>query len=76
MLESVKLDDVHYHDSSKKCKVVFKLQYGNDPSMGKILEGKYCVTHSINLCKCKWEWKFHYGVDTTEYVFDAQEAVV
>jgi len=43
----------HFHSPEKGCRIVPKQQ-------GKIL-GLRCLTHKKDICRCGWEWHWHYG---------------
>ncbi|MEK6884465.1 MAG: hypothetical protein AABY22_32835 [Nanoarchaeota archaeon] len=47
------IEDTHYHNSIKDCFVIKKRQDS--------IDGAYCKTHKKLLCKCGWEWQWHYG---------------
>lgn len=58
-------DSEHYHGEAKDCQLVSRMQFFSDiPSQkelatGETIEGKFCETHQISICKCGWEWNFH-----------------
>jgi len=53
------------HLESKGCKLEKRMQYSyealkkNDLSGGPTIEGKYCTTHQVAICRCGWEWRYH-----------------
>lgn len=70
----------HYHDIVRGCVVIKKRQSGNYWGSGGInsryIDGRRCMTHKINLCRCGWEWNWHFGtdsLDTTIFNFNENE---
>jgi len=55
-------DSPHFHSPAKGCEVENK-SFLTKSRFGKvrILGGKFCNTHRKDLCRCGWEWGWHYG---------------
>ena len=51
--------DNHFHSEKNGCKII-KKEFKNSRG-DKSIHGKYCLTHKKNLCRCGWEWSWHYG---------------
>jgi len=49
----------HYHSTEKGCEVV--KQYFFTGRRPERLAGSYCRTHNKDLCRCGWEWGWHFG---------------
>jgi hypothetical protein len=42
------------HGSHRGCKIIAKRQPSNTPR--KLLDGRYCITHKVDLCMCGSTW--------------------
>ena len=60
------LKDTHYHAKFKHCKIEAKrIKTGINKKGKEITEMiTTCLTHNIKLCRCGWEFKWHYGTNS------------
>jgi len=51
------LENKHFHSSEKGCKILeeYKSKHTNIPTR------VFCETHQVEICRCGWEWGWHYG---------------
>lgn len=52
--------DSHYHSITKRCKIIARKYYVSEGRCHLI--GGYCRTHKKEICRCGWEWYWHYGI--------------
>ena len=58
------ITNIHYHSKMKGCEIVrrqWKYISKDNREEGRIISGGYCKTHKKEICKCGWEWHWHYG---------------
>lgn len=60
-VETFRMQSPFWHSSTKNCDLVVFEQHGFTQKKGKYdsLEGRKCLIHNIEVCKCGWEWNHH-----------------
>lgn len=55
-----------FHHNQKGCVLEpFRLKT-NNKKVRSNLACLFCKTHQVNLCRCGWEWKWHFGGDLSK----------
>ena len=59
-----KIDNEFYHCEEKGCDLEPKIK--KRFTQGRIykINGQFCKTHNVFVCKCGWRLGFHYGTDS------------
>lgn len=52
----------HYHNKEKGCEIIPCIIKPKSRHGYKI-QGAYCKSCKTEICKCGWEYRFHYGED-------------
>lgn len=62
----IRWESSYFHSTDKGC-VIFRKKTPV-PSLARMIDGRFCKTHEVELCQCGWEWQHHYneGVRNTE----------
>lgn len=58
------LENEHFHSIEKGCKIIPDVvkTYSSTGREAGSINASYCETHYVKICKCGWEWEWHYGV--------------
>ncbi len=60
------LKDEHFHSKDKGCELKEMARYKSH-SKKVITRSHYfrCLTHKVDVCRCGWEFGWHYGTNST-----------
>ena len=57
----------YFHSPDKGCEIEERVYYrGKTRKKLSKLKGYFCKTHQKEICRCGWEFKFHYGTYSGE----------
>ena len=57
----------YFHSPEKGCEIEKRTYYrGKTRKKLSKLKGYFCKTHQKEICRCGWEFKFHYGTYSGE----------
>lgn len=56
------LNSPYFHDEKKGCETEEKIFRRITGGKEMTINGGYCKTHKVDLCRCGWQWGFHYGI--------------
>jgi len=59
----------YFHSADKGCEIEKRIYYRTIREKKSYkLQGSFCKTHQKEICKCGWEWKFHFGTHSKQWV--------
>ena len=63
MTNQEKQNNPHYHSKDKGCELQLYTRYKRDAN-NYALRCYKCKTHNVLVCRCRWEFGWHYGTET------------
>lgn len=65
-VNQTRMESPHFHDKTKGCEIENKTIEVTHRDVVTLLKEQYCKTHQKDICKCGWEWGYHFGIKNDE----------
>jgi hypothetical protein len=64
-MKSIQEGNKHFHGPAKGCKIKPITTPPRNPIYkGHLIHLAFCEIHQKEICRCGWEWGWHYGSDS------------
>lgn len=58
----------HFHSIEKGCEIESRIKLTRlEKGKRKPFDTKYCKTHNVDICRCGFEWGYHFNTHIERY---------